>query len=239
MTRLPIKKQVDATGEDYAGSVFWFFLTSLMVGGIMLGVYFVMYILVPVPLFAAFLSVIAAALFTGGLHIDGFADMCDAFFARKSSERTLEILKDSRMGAYGVIAIIFVIAVKTFLLGRIEGTVFLWPIFLALPVCGKIPMILCAMVSTYPREDGLGKYIIDLLPKKTAVWSIIICSAIVCFCAGVFAGGIAVAAMLATGFILAQISKNKIGGATGDILGAANEIGEMLFLLIVAAVLFQ
>ena len=239
LTRLPIKKQVDAVGADYAGSVAWFWLTSLLVGGVMLGVFALTQFLFHIAALSAFLSVIAACLFTGGFHVDGFADMCDAFFARKPKERTLEILKDSRMGTYGVIAICFVLAVKTILLAQTGS----WQLLLALPVCGKIPMITCAMVSRYPRQDGLGKYIIELLSRKTAVLSIVLCAAIVFALSAwpydgatlLIRAAVCIGAGIVLGLALASISKRKIGGATGDILGAANEMGEMLFLAVWAA----
>lgn len=235
LTRLPIKKQYpDAVGADYAGSVLWFFLPALLCGLLMAAVY-IGVLFAGIPYLAAFACVIAAYLFTGGLHIDGFADMCDAFFARKSKERTLEILKDSRMGTYGVIAIVFVVAVKTLAIASFAPEM-VWTLA-AVPLCGKIALVVCAAVSSYPREDGLGKYIVEELPVGTAILSIVFCAVGVCFFAGVFRGLIAIGLMALCGLILAQVSKRKIGGATGDILGAANEAGEMAF-LILAGVLF-
>ncbi len=240
MTRVPWKKQYDVIEQDYAKSAIWFFATSLIVGAVAAAVFFAGSFS-RVPYLAAFLSVIAASLVTGGFHIDGFADMCDAFFARKSKEKTLEILKDSRMGTYGVIAIVFVVLVKTLLIQRI-GAIGLPALLLLLvaPVCGKIPMVFCAALSSYPRQSGLGKAMIDLLSPATAIGSMLICAAIVlvgtviAFPAVLFAGAIAIAAVLAAGAVLTGVSKKRIGGATGDILGAANEIGEMVFLLVMA-----
>ncbi|MEG0251851.1 MAG: adenosylcobinamide-GDP ribazoletransferase [Christensenellaceae bacterium] len=229
MTRLPLKKQFFVVGQDYAASVAWFPVTSLLVGVVMLLVYWI-FSFTGISLLAAFVSVIGAYLFTGGFHIDGFADMCDAFFARKSKERTLEILKDSRMGTYGVLAIVFMVGIKTILVANLNYHVLL--ILLAAPVCGKIPMVLCAKLSKYPRKDGLAKYIVDDITTQTALIAIFVSSAIVLMCVGFFAGTVAIAAMLVIGALMFALSNNKIGGATGDILGASNEIGEMVFLFI-------
>lgn len=233
MTRIPIRKQYDAGQKDYAVSAIWFFLTASIVGAVMAAVYYAAW-WTGIPYLAAFLCVVSASLVTGGLHIDGFADVCDAFFARKSKEKTLEILKDSRMGTYGVIGILFVFAVKTILIGSFrDAGIHTLLLILAAPVCGKVSMVLTAALSAYPREQGLGKAIIDLLPNAVAAGSILICAAVVCLCAGILAGGVAVAASLCAGAIVAAVSKQKIGGATGDVLGASNEVGEMLYLLAV------
>lgn len=229
MTRLPIKKQFNAQPEDYAGSVLWFFVVALLAGGVMAATYFIAD-LASVPYLAALCSVIAAYLFTGGLHIDGFADMCDAFLAHKDRVRTLEILKDSQMGVYGVIAIAFMVAAKTLLVGNLN--INMLPVLLALPVCGKVAMVVCAGVSSYARQDGLGKYIIDYIKPGTAVLSIVICAVITIICCGFLAGGMVIAVSLMIGFCIAAVSKAKIGGATGDVLGAANELGELAYLII-------
>lgn len=239
MTRLPFKKQIDASPADYAGSAVWFFLTSLAVGAVMVLAYFIIYSLTMSVHIAAFCAVIGEALVTGGLHIDGFADMCDAFGARKDKERTLEILKDSRMGTYGVIAIVFVLAIKTGLMANLS--VWAWPIIFTVPVCGKISLLSCAAVSKYARKDGLGKYIIDGMTIKTSIVPIALCAVLVELWLGYFGywadGAIVIAAAFAAGVLIALVSKSKIGGATGDILGAANETGEMLYLLILGMML--
>ncbi|MEA4852745.1 MAG: adenosylcobinamide-GDP ribazoletransferase [Christensenella sp.] len=237
MTRIPLRKQFDVSPEDYAGSVAWFPAIGLLVGAVMLVAYLV-FSLTGIAFLPAFCSVIAAALVTGGFHIDGFADMCDAFFARKSRERTLAILKDSRMGTYGVLAIIFLIVTKTLLIAGM-GTNFwkIWPVLLSAPVCGKIPMALCAKLSVYPREDGLGKYIIHYLKTATTVVCIAICAIIVLVCSGFAAGSIAFSASFAAGVGMYFLSASKIGGATGDVLGACNEVGEILYLFVMAVAL--
>ncbi len=235
MTRLPLKKQFDVCCQDYADSVAWFPLTALMAGAVMCGAY-VLLCLTGIPYLAAFACVLAAIMFTGGLHIDGFADVCDAFFAGKTKERTLAILKDSRMGTYGVLGIVFVVAIKTILLAGIHPEKAVW-ILLAMPLCGKIPLILCAKLSRYPRENGMAKCIIESLKTSTALIAIVICSVAVVFVGGLASGTIVVAGAIATGAIMHFISEKKIEGATGDVLGACNELGEIIFLFVMAVMI--
>ncbi len=228
MTRLPIHKQLDVTGEDYAKSVAWFPVTALSVGLVSALVY-ALTLLLGIPYLAALLSVIAAALFTGGFHMDGFADVCDAFFARKDKERTLEILKDSRMGTYGVLGLVFLVTIKTILIGTmgLQGIL----IVVAAPICGKMPMAICAKLSSYPREQGLAKYIIEQL-STGRMWACLIgCAALLVLLVGPISAGIMAAAMLVVALLMTQCAKKRIGGATGDVLGTCNELGEIVFLI--------
>ena len=235
MTRLPLKKQFEVTCQDYADSVAWFPLTAFLVGFVMLAVYQIFF-LTGIPLLASLMCVIAACLFTGGLHIDGLADICDAFFTGKPKERTLEILKDSRMGTYGVLGIVFVVAAKTILIAALPAQNILW-ILLAIPVCGKIPMALCARLSRYPRQDGMAKCIVENLKTNVTVITIAVCSAIVILLSGFYAGTVAIACGIAIGAAMHFVSEKKIGGATGDVLGACNELGEIACLLIMAVMI--
>ena len=235
MTRLPLKKQFDVTCQDYADSVAWFPLTALMPGAVMLAVY-QLFLLTGIPYLPAFLCVVAGIMFTGGLHIDGFADVCDAFFTGKTKERTLEIMKDSRVGTYGVLGIIFVVASKTFLIPSVDPARVLW-ILLAAPLCGKIPLVFCAKLSRYPRQDGMAKCIVEHLKTDTALVAITLCAAAAFLAGGFAAGSVSVACMIAIGAAMHFIAGQKIGGATGDVLGACNELGEIVFLLVMAVML--
>jgi adenosylcobinamide-GDP ribazoletransferase len=231
MTRIPIKKQFNVTEKDFAAMTMFFPASSLIVGLIMAGVYWLL-ALAGLSWVAAVAAVLAACLATGGLHIDGFADMCDAFGARKSPERTLEILKDSRMGTYGVLALVFVVLLKIVMIGSIKDfNIYL--ILIGIPVAGKIPLAICAAAGKYPREDGTGRLMINNITAKESIVCIIISLIILYFCMG-WISLLLLPVLLAAGFIMKAISQSRIGGVTGDILGAANEIGELLWLLFAA-----
>jgi len=229
LTRIPAGKRYYDDPRDYTGSVLWYFFAAVIVGAVMAGVFFAAGF-TGIPYLPALLSVIAACIITGSLHVDGFADTCDAFFTQRSMEERLVIMRDSRLGTYGVVGIIFLIAAKVLLINAISTDAVL--LIIAVPVCGKIPLILCASVSEYPRNDGMAKYIVGKLSTGVSFFSLLICSAIVVFYAGALPGALAVGAALAAGLIIPLVSKNRIGGVTGDVLGFSNEVGELLFLLI-------
>ena len=231
MTRIPIKKQFEVTKKDFAAMAMFFPASSLIVGIIMAAVYYV-FALAGLYWVGAVGCVLAACLVTGGLHIDGFADMMDAFGARKNKEKTLEILKDSRMGTYGVLAIVFAVLIKIVLIASLPQA-FVLLVIVGTPVAGKIPLVVCAAAGTYPREKGTGKYIINNITAKECIISIAISGAVLFLCAG-WVSLLLLPVLIAAGFIVKAVSHKKIGGVTGDILGASNEIGEMLWLLFAA-----
>lgn len=231
MTRIPIKKQFNVNEKDFAAMTMFFSASSLIVGLIMAGVYY-LFALAGLYWAGSVACVLAACLATGGLHIDGFADMCDAFGARKSPEKTLEILKDSRMGTYGVLALVFVVLLKTVLIGSLQDFNSYF-ILIGMPVAGKIPLAVCAAAGKYPREEGTGKLLVNNITVKESLVCIIISQVILYFCMG-WLSLLLLPVLVAAGFILKAISQGRIGGVTGDILGACNETGELLWLLFAA-----
>lgn len=231
MTRIPINKEFKVTERDFGAMTMFFPASAAMVGAIMAAVYW-LFSLAGLQWAGAVGSVVAACAVTGALHVDGFADMADAFGANKDKKRTLEILKDSHMGAYGVLAIVFIVLIKVVLIGSIPNTQALL-IVAGTPVAGKIPMAVAAARGNYPREEGTGKHTIDHVKPWHSIVCIIICTALLYLCAR-WPAVILLPVLVAAGFILTAVSNKKIEGVTGDILGAANEVGEMLWLLFAA-----
>jgi len=232
MTRIPLKIQLKVSEKDFGAITMFFPASALVIGAVSAAVYFALAWL-HLPWAGAALAVLAAWLATGGLHIDGLADMADAFGAGKSREGTLEILKDSRVGTFGVLAIVFDIILKVILIGSIQNFNIIL-ILLALPAAGKIPLAVCAAAGKYPREAGTGKSMIENTGAKESIICVALCAAILFLCMGV-ASVLLLPALVAAGFIFKAVSTRRIGGVTGDILGAANETGEMMFLLFAAA----
>lgn len=231
MTRIPIRKQLKVTEKDFGAMTMFFPVSALLIGVIASAVYFA-FAWLRLPWAGAVAAVLAATFATGGLHIDGLADTADAFGAGKSEERTLHILKDSRLGTYGVLAIIFDIILKIVLIGSVQNISVLL-ILLALPAAGKIPMAVCAAAGRYPREAGTGKSMIENTKAVESIVCVAACQAILFFCIGA-SSFLLLPILIAAGLIIKAFSTRRIGGVTGDILGAANETGEMLYLLFAA-----
>lgn len=164
--------------------------------------------------------------FTGGLHLDGLADFCDALLPPMPSERRLEVLKDPHIGAFGTFGVVLVLMAKTagfYLAGD-------WrPIFLS-PLLSKWAMVLAAALYPTARQEGLGRrFQRDVGTREltlASAWTV----------GGIALAGIpgiwaAVAVCLFT-FFFARFVLRRIPGFTGDIYGALGELSEVVALTV-------
>jgi len=236
MTRIPLPFNAHATEADFAASSVFYPVTSLAVGAFMLLVYGLL-LFTGLPVLSAFAAVMAGCFITGALHLDGFADCCDAFYTKKPKEDTLRILKDSRMGTFGVLGIVFDAGVKTLLILALyeQKKADMAFTILCMPVAGKLPLIIAPALAKYARPEGTGKSMIENIKPLHIVLCILLCAGLLAVFFGKYAGVI-VPVILLTGALIAKRSEKRIGGITGDVLGAENEIGEMLYLLILIIV---
>ncbi|UQZ87967.1 adenosylcobinamide-GDP ribazoletransferase [Deltaproteobacteria bacterium Smac51] len=164
-----------------------------------------------------------------GFHIDGLADAADALFSHKSQEQKLIIMKDSRQGTFGVLAIVLDVLLK---IRFIEIVLPLAPWMLILwPVWGRLAASSVAVRSTYVRsEGGLGRWMVENSgPKElfqAALFGLVL---------SLFGGGAAILTALAAiffGFFLTWVWKKSLGGVTGDLLGASIELCEIFTIIL-------
>lgn len=177
-------------------------------------------------------------LLTGGLHIDGLADTADAFLAYQNKERTLEILKDVHHGTHGVCAIVLDSLLKVGLFAFLFERDFLLGAgaCVLMPMLAKVPMVMVAAVSQYPRQEGMAKAQFAYTKAPQVLW---------CMLLPLVLGGLLfwhwILAIFGMEAVLAlwisRVSRRKIGGATGDVLGATNQLAQTVLLF--CAVLLQ
>ncbi len=171
-------------------------------------------------------AVAALALFTGGLHEDGLADVFDALRVGRSRERMFAVLSDSRIGAHGTLALVAVFCWRWQALAAMHGEM-----MSRLPaVCGVSRVAIVVLAATTPAAgSGLGRAFGDSLPKHAAVWAslqAIALSAVLGWPAAVAVlGGNAVLLIVLRRWFLA-----RLGGVTGDCLGAACQLSECVSL---------
>ena len=184
------------------------------------------------PLVGATLATVALVATTGALHEDGLADTADGFGGGRSRERKLEIMRDSRLGSYGAIALIFALILRIAALGAIvpQG---LGRALAAIVLCAAVSRAFALLpLNVLPpaRLDGLGA---AAGPLKAAPFAFACLSAaIVAGLAGLAALGLerAFVALVAAGLASAAISalaRRQIGGQTGDVAGAAQQCAEI------------
>jgi adenosylcobinamide-GDP ribazoletransferase len=188
----------------------------------------------------ALIAVAGLALATGALHEDGLADVADGFGGGATRESKRAIMRDSRVGAYGVLALCISILLRVAALGAIiERSVALAA--LALIFAGALSRVagLAPMLWLRPaRDDGLGA---NVAAPSRGVWlrafSIAGAIGLAPWLAGASAGQIAVSIVgaFAMAALVARLAENQIGGYTGDALGAAQQLAEIAILTALSA----
>jgi adenosylcobinamide-GDP ribazoletransferase len=165
---------------------------------------------------------------TGALHLDGLADTIDGLSGGKDKEEILSIMKDTRIGAKGVAAVVVLMLIKFFLIIQVISSPCL-QVLIYTPILSRWGMVTGCYAIPYTKEEGMGKFSFFLgYPQIigatliTAVWGIFLLGAF--FLVPLIAAG---GFSLVWSFYL----KRKIGGFTGDTLGALNEMGEVVGLL--------
>ena len=172
LTRLKIVNQTEWTMEDFGKSVATFPYIGLIIGIFLTIIYFIFsQFLAPVPLML--IIVISEFLFTGGLHADGLMDTSDGLFSGREREKKLEIMKDSRIGSFGVVAFVFVTLLKWQLLTAIPMPEFIPIILIMMPLMSRYTLILSIRSYPYARKSGMGQAFAEYAPKHVITWSTI------------------------------------------------------------------
>lgn len=227
-TRIPIKININAKDEDFSNGILYMPFVGLIVGLFNYGIY---------TLANSFSNEVLGIIFwlisnifiTGAIHIDGLADSCDGLFSARSKERILEIMKDSRVGTNGVIGIILDFLLRFGMLYTLSHGAKASAVILA-PVAAKTFVLLLFGISKYARPDGgMGGLFYSHMSLKRLIAGILSGTLII-----LFIGSWKMLAVLIPSLILVlafkKIVDDKIGGMTGDTLGAASEVSEISFM---------
>lgn len=223
--------------EAYARSVPYFPLVGLLLGLILVGLDYVLGLAFQ-PLAVSALLIAATLLLTGALHLEGLIDSCDGLLCAKSPEQRLEIMKDSRAGAFGVAGAGAILILRFAALASLPAGVRPQALLLA-PILSRWAMAYAMAAFPYGRRGpGLGSMFKDYLkPRDTIYASILALVAVVAISqlAGLLAFAIAI---LAT-WLVARFALSRIPGLTGDVYGAINELVELAILLLLPAFLVR
>jgi len=208
--------------------MFWFPWVGLILGlgfwGALLGLQNIF-----PPAAAAALLLALTVLATRGLHLDGLADTVDGLGGGKTPQERLVIMKDSRLGAFGAVSLFLALLLKFafFLAWAERGAA---PGFILFPVLSRWGMVLLAYLSPYARpEGGLGQAMTAGVSGRVllgATLSTLVLALLTTRVLGLFLLAAAAAAV----WLLSLYFQKKLGGVTGDVLGAANEVLEILML---------
>lgn len=226
---VPIKKQLDMNAK----SVTWMYgflpIVGLLMGSIISSGVFILSRYSDISdLLLAILIVIGMIVLTGGLHLDGWIDMSDAFFSYGEKEKRLEILDDPRTGAFGVISVFCLLVLKIGVIYEmlLFGQLAIVPFLIFIPFIARMGMLLYFVTMQPAKEMGLAAYFKGIVIQNKLAVLIGVQSLLACICwfyIGVFSLFILVVAMLIAVVIYRNWSKKHFGGVTGDLLGALGE----------------
>jgi adenosylcobinamide-GDP ribazoletransferase len=225
LTRLPVR--FDTPAEQDVGRSLAFFPFVGLTLGVLLAVAASLAATLPPSVTAVGLVALLAAM-TGGLHLDGLADVFDGLGGSHGDRgRMLAIMRDSRIGAHGALALLLVVLAKVFAASVIIQRDALWAVVLfpAVARCSVVPLIVC---FPYVRDEGLGRSFRDGGSATELVWATIFTLALL-VCAGA-RSLTPTAVALAAAFGFGVWMRRRLGGLTGDVYGAAIELAEVAFL---------
>lgn len=237
LTRLPIPAGSPAHGRPLSGAAWAFPLAGLVVGLIAgAGLALAAALALP-PLVAALIGLSIAAALTGALHEDGFADTLDGLWGAADRERRLAIMRDSRVGGFGALGLVLLTGVKAAALAAVieqAGAEAGWLALIAAAVAGRGLLPGVMRLTPPARETGLAA-----LAGRPGADRAVIAAGIgilaLPLLLGPGVGPVAAALALIAAVKMALIARWKIGGHTGDILGAVEQSVEMAVLLTAAA----
>ncbi|HEY3373920.1 MAG TPA: adenosylcobinamide-GDP ribazoletransferase [Candidatus Aquicultor sp.] len=230
-----LKDEVD--DRTIRGSVVFFPVVGAIIGIILLAIgWLAKNILEPLALSAVI--VVALAVLTRGLHLDGLADTFDGLFGGTGKECILDIMKDSRIGSFGVVAIVAVLLLKAVILAQILGQS-TWLAVLALvvfPVIGRWSACVSLGTQRYARgSGGLGESFTRLSDTRVVIATSIITLVVVGSLLLLWTVPVMLSALALTLAFNVMVGR-KIGGITGDTVGAIVEINEVAALLVMAII---
>ena len=226
LTIIPIPGRRGHAPDDLARSLWSFPLVGLLLGGLTAGIFWAVGPHLPRPI-SAVLAVLVLLVWSGGLHLDGVADCADGFFSSRPRERILEIMRDSRIGAMGVIALVMLLALKGAALYALPPSQ-LWRVLLLMPLAGRVGILLMLAMLPYARPEGGLATVFFAGSRRLALLPGLVLLALVAWLLAKSLGLFSVLDALILLLPFCLFCYAKIGGATGDTLGAACEIAETL-----------
>lgn len=241
MTTVPVRLPYLPSREQNALSMLFYPVIGLLIGGVLWLI--ASFIHLPIMLLSC-LIVVAWVGLTGGLHLDGLADTADAWVGGFGDrERTLAIMKDPNAGAMGVIAIVLCLMLKwasvygLLMLDDEYDVSFVW---LMIPMLGRLGVLVLFATTPYVRQQGLGSALQDV--SKSLLWLVVAGYAAVCLTviSIVLSWRMALAVLSVWALVLAYLRTlfvKRLGGITGDTVGASIECVEAALLIAAVTVL--
>ena len=240
LTRIFIIKQSVWTEKSFGESVKYFPLVGAVLGIFYATIIFALNFLTAgnLPTFTGATGFALMIILTGGIHCDGLMDSADGLFSGREREKILQIMKDSRAGAFGVVSLVLVAAIEISTLAELARLSIWWlcAAIYSAPIIGRLMMVVTIGAFPYARAEGMGKAFAQFTTRRTIIFAAgeaILLLLPLIFVSEIFFLSAAAASLVALFVTIkfARFSTEKIGGVTGDIYGAVTILAEMFALI--------
>ena len=227
MTGIPIPINIDVKEDKIYKIASYFPVVGLLIGGILYIAYLLLKDLFSREIVMTFLVAFSYIL-TRGMHIDGLADTFDGLFSNKDREKIIEIMKDSRLGTNGVLALVFMVILKILFLSDIRQSL-LFSALLVSPVIARLSVVFSIAISKSARGGkGLGGLLLERAGLREFVIALLISTIAGYFVMPLKDLALLYVISLSFTYLISKYISKKIGGMTGDTLGAVNEFVELM-----------
>lgn len=232
-TRVPVPGRLLHSGDLLEDASRYLPFVGVLVGGASAAVLWAAALVLPVPV-AVVLSMLAAVLMTGAFHEDGLADTVDGFGGGWTVERKLEIMKDSRVGTYGALALLISMLLRyTLLLSLFEhrGMPGVLTVLITTHIGARLAPVLVMRLLSYVRLDESSK--VKPIAKSISPLSLLVAvlgAALLSWGIGGSGALLRLVLVVPTAALCALAFRRHLGGYTGDTLGASEQVAELVLL---------
>jgi adenosylcobinamide-GDP ribazoletransferase len=230
-TQLPVGPSTAVAEGDVARASWAFPVAGLVVGLTAAIVYWLASRVNLTVMPASALAIATTALLTGAMHEDGLADTADGFGGGKTREQKLEIMRDSRIGTYGACALITSFLLRWSAVAEIADPRFVTIAMITAHVAARASLPAFMAFVPAARADGLSSGVGRPPPQSVAIAAVLGAVGLL-LGFGLGSAMFAISMLAVIGLLLASFAQRQIGGQTGDVLGALEQIGEVTILLI-------
>lgn len=236
LTVIPLPRRREVSPEQVGKSLVYFPVVGIIIGLILAGLYWLLRLILPSAVVSGLLLIFLVVL-TGGLHLDGFVDTCDAIAGHKPPEARRQIMRDSRAGALGMVGVCCLLIVKYVSLNSVPESLMMATLGL-MPVVSRWVMVYAIFAHPYARPSGLGKVFKEMASRRRFVVATLIAVAVAIALARL-PGLIIMLGVWVIAAAMAAYLKGKFSGLTGDTYGAMNEVAEVSVLILVCLLAYN
>ena len=212
LTVIPLPRRREVSPEQVGKSLVYFPVVGIIIGLILAGLYWLLRLILPSAVVSGLLLIFLVVL-TGGLHLDGFVDTCDAIAGHKPPEARRQIMRDSRAGALGMVGVCCLLIVKYVSLNSVPESLMMATLGL-MPVVSRWVMVYAIFAHPYARSSGLGKVFKEMASRRRFVVATLIAVAVAIALARL-PGLIIMLGVWVIAAAMAAYLKGKFSGLTG------------------------